>query len=91
VKDGNPGVDTLIVADWNSRIGKSWIDEDIPLVGLGTMTGMGGDNESSNFNTMASAGASNVLSGNIFTAGIAIVLIVMTLSILVVLRSEKKK
>ena len=91
VKDGNPGVDMLIVADWNVSIGKSWIDEDIPLVGLGTMTGMGEDNESWNFNTVDSANAPNILQGNIITASIAIVLIVMTLSVLVVIRSERKK
>jgi len=91
VKDGNPGVDMLIVADWNDSIGGSWIDEDIPLVGLGTMAGMGRDGESQNFNTVDSANAPNILSGNILTVGIAIVLIVMTLSMLVVFRSEKKK
>ena len=91
VKDGNPGVDMLIVADWNASIGESWIDEDIPLVGLGSMRGMGRDNESWNFNTVDSANAPNILSGNILTAGIAIVFIIMTLSILVVFRSEKKK
>ena len=91
VKDGNPGVDMLIVADWNASIGESWIDEDIPLVGLGSMAGMGRDNESWNFNTVDSANAPNILSGNILTASIAIVFIIMTLSILVVFRSEKKK
>ena len=91
VKDGNPGVDMLIVADWNTSIGKSWIDEDIPLVGLGTMARMGEDNESWNFNTVDSANAPNILQGNIVTVSIAIVLIVMILSILVVIRSEKRK
>ena len=91
VKAGNPGVDMLIVADWNASIGKSWIDEDIPLVGLGTMTGRRSDNESWNFNTVDSANAPNILSGNIVTVSIATVLIVMILSILVVIRSEKKK
>jgi hypothetical protein len=91
VKDGNPGVDILIVADWNISIGKSWIDEDIPLVGLGTMAGVGEANESWNFNTMESDNAPNILPGNILTVSIAIVLIVMILSILVVIRSEKKK
>ena len=91
VKDGNPGVDMLIVADWNVSIGKSWIDEDIPLVGLGTMAGRSEDNESWNFNTVDGVNAPNILPGNIVTAGIAVVFIVMTLSILVVIRSEKKK
>ena len=91
VKDGNPGVDMLIVADWNDSIGKSWIDEDIPLVGLGTMAGRGVDNESWGFNTVDSANAPNILSGNIVTVSIATVLIVMILSMLVVIRSEKKK
>ncbi|MEA1909372.1 MAG: hypothetical protein U9N43_10185 [Euryarchaeota archaeon] len=91
VKDGNPGVDMLIVADWNSRIGKSWIDEDIPLVGLGTMAGMGRDNESWNFNTVDLANAPNILQGNVIAVSIATVLIVMILSMLVVIRSEKKK
>jgi len=91
VKDGNPGVDMLIVADWNDSIGKSWIDEDIPLVGLGTMAGRGVDNESWSFNTGDSANAPNILSGNIVTVSIATVLIVMILSMLVVIRSEKKK
>ncbi len=91
VKDGNPGVDMLIVADWNVSIGKSWIDEDIPLVGLGTMAGRSEDNESWNFNTVDSANTSNILQGNIVTVSIATVLIVMILSILVVIRSEKKK
>ena len=91
VKDGNPGVDMLIVADWNDSIGKSWIDEDIPLVGLGTMTGRGDNNDSWSFNTVDSANAPNILSGNIVTVSIATVLIVVILSILVVIRGEKKK
>jgi hypothetical protein len=83
VKDGNPGVDMLIVADWNDSIGKSWIDEDIPLVGLGTMAGRGEDNESWSFNTMASAGASDVILQNTFIAGCVIAVPIIFLSILV--------
>ena len=91
VKDGNPGVDMLIVADWNDSIGKSWIGEDIPLVGLGTMTGRRSDNESWNFNTVDSANAPNILSENILAVSIDTLLIVMILSILVVISTQKKK
>lgn len=83
VKDGNPGVDMLIVADWNTSIGKSWIDEDIPLVGLGTMAGRGEDNETWSFNTMASAGAPDVILQNTFIAGCVVAVPIIFLSILV--------
>lgn len=90
VKDGNPGVDMLIVADWNTSIGKSWIDEDIPLVGLGTMAGRGEDNESWSFNTMASAGASDVILQNTVIAGCIVAVPIIFLSILVLFTKRAK-
>lgn len=47
VKDSNPSIDMLMVADWRNGIGKSWIDEEIPLVGLGTFISMAEKNNES--------------------------------------------
>ncbi|MEA2052939.1 MAG: hypothetical protein U9O90_09000 [Euryarchaeota archaeon] len=50
VKDSNPSIDMLMVADWRKGIGKSWIDEEIPLVGLGTFIRMAEKNNESSGN-----------------------------------------
>lgn len=66
VKDSNPGIDMLMVADWDAGIGKSWIDEEIPLVGLGTFIRMAeknneslGNNESMSLDSVTTGSTDN--------------------------------
>ena len=80
VKDLNPGVDMLMIANWKAGIGKSWIDEDIPLAGLGTLANMTGNNESH----------SPTLLRNILITSGAIIVTIMVLSILILVKRRKK-
>jgi hypothetical protein len=106
VKDSNPGIDMLMVADWDAGIGKSWIDKEIPLVGLGTFTRMAGDNESlgntesmplesvttgSTDNDSETEACSNILVRNVFIACGAVVVTIIPLSLRVLRIGGKSK